>query len=65
MQLLEEGKEEGQVSQNATGSSEYISVVKGAESSLANWGRGWAPLCPTFKYHTPRGLVGISRPCPD
>lgn len=43
MQLLGEGKEEGQVSQQATGSSEYISVIKGAESSLANWGRGWAP----------------------
>lgn len=64
MQLLGDGEGEGQVSQKATGSSEYISVVKGAESSLANWGRGWAPLCPTFKYHTPHGLVGNSRPCP-
>lgn len=64
MQLLGDGEREGQVSQKATSSSEYISVVKGAESSLANWGRGWAPLCPTFKYHTPHGLVGNSRPCP-
>lgn len=43
MQLLGDGEGEGQVSQKATSSSEYISVVKGAESSLANWGRGWAP----------------------
>lgn len=35
-----------------------ISVVKRAELSLASWGRGWALPCPTFKYHTPRGLVG-------
>lgn len=35
-----------------------ISEVKGAELSLASRARGWALPCPTFKYHTPRGLVG-------
>lgn len=48
MQLLGGREGEGQVSQKATSSSEYISVVKGAESSLANWGRGW--LGPPLPY---------------